>query len=314
MGAGDGAEHQDQDGQPEDGGRAVLQQLYAGIGRRQLGGSDSGADDDCHQKCCAEELGQEPAPQRLRSISSGKFRGVGHVRILTREDLSVKLDSMNIERIEERAAGYAALADVTRLAVVDELALGDRSPSELQAVVGLPSNLLAHHLKVLEDAGMVIRRRSEGDRRRTYLALADTTLIEIAAQYDVTVGRVVFVCSANSARSQLAAALWANSSDIPVASAGTHPADKVAEGTRAVAKRHSLTLFSSTPQRLTDIQDRDDFVIAVCDNAYEELGSSVSLHWSIPDPVARGDDTAFDDAYTELHRRITTIAPRLIAS
>lgn len=221
---------------------------------------------------------------------------------------------MNIERIRKRAARHAALADVARLTVVDELALGDRSPSELQAIIGLPSNLLAHHLKVLEDAGLVARRRSEGDRRRTYLTLADAALLESADAEAMAVGRVMFVCTANSARSQLAAALWARSSDVPGASAGTHPAEQIAEGAKAVAERHTLALVSAMPRQLTDVAGRDDFVVAVCDNAYEELGSAVSLHWSIPDPVSRGDVAAFDNAYAELERRITTLAPRLIAS
>jgi protein-tyrosine-phosphatase len=223
---------------------------------------------------------------------------------------------MNIERktLEARAARHAALADVARLAVMEELALGDRSPSELQEVVGLRSNLMAHHLKVLEDAGLVVRRRSEGDRRRTYLTLVDTALLEQVPADELRVGRVVFVCSANSARSQLAAALWRQSSDVPVASAGTHPAERISAGAKAVARRRSLKLVSTTPQQFTDIAVADDFVIAVCDNAYEELGGSVSLHWSIPDPVSQGDDAAFDHAYAELDRRVTTLAPRLIAS
>src|SRR4051812_28718981 len=97
--------------------------------------------------------------------------------ILTKKIHSVKLDSMNTERIslQRRAARHAALADVVRLTVIDELALGDHSPSELQSILDVPSNLLAHHLNVLEQAGMVVRRRSEGDRRRTYLTLADSS-------------------------------------------------------------------------------------------------------------------------------------------
>lgn len=223
---------------------------------------------------------------------------------------------MNTERItlEARAAHHAALADVARLAVVDELALGDRSPSELQAMLDLPSNLMAHHLKVLEDAGLILRRRSEGDRRRTYLTLVAGALDDRGTTTRLRVGRVVFVCSANSARSQLAAALWRQSSEVPVASAGTHPADGVAEGAKAVAKRHSLKLAPTAPQQITDIASSDDFVVAVCDNAYEELGRAVSLHWSIPDPVSKGNDAAFDSAYAELERRITTLTPRLIAS
>ena len=66
----------------------------------------------------------------------------------------------------ERLARHAALADAGRLRIVDLLTLGDRSPSELQAELGMPSNLLAHHLRILEDAGLAARHRSEADRRR----------------------------------------------------------------------------------------------------------------------------------------------------
>ena len=122
------------------------------------------------------------------------------------------------------------------------------------------------------------------------------------------------MCSANSARSQLAAALWRRTSDIPVASAGTRPAERVSDGAKAVAKRRSLKLVGSKPNLLSDVAAADDYVIAVCDNAYEELGPAVTLHWSVPDPVTQGDDAAFDLAYAELDRRITNLAPRLIAS
>lgn len=223
---------------------------------------------------------------------------------------------MNLEQtpLQDRAARHAALGDVARLAVVDELSLGDRSPSELQALLHLPSNLVAHHLKVLEDAGLVARRRSEGDRRRTYLSLADTSLLDPLALPEMSASRVVFVCSANSARSQLAAALWAKASDLPATSAGTHPAHQIAEGTRAVAARRSIKLVSSAPQQFTEVTTEGDFVVAVCDSAYEELGAPVALHWSVPDPVTSGNDAAFDDAYTELDRRVTALAPRLKAS
>lgn len=239
-----------------------------------------------------------------------------HADILTKAVASVKLDSMNTERtnLATRAARHAALSDVTRLAVVDALALGDRSPSALQELVDLPSNLVAHHLKVLEDAGLVARRRSEGDRRRTYLTLVHQDADLLATATETHVDRVVFVCSANSARSQLAAALWAELSDVPVASAGTHPAERIADGTRKVADRRSLPLLSASPQPFDQIATPGDFVVAVCDNAFEDLAPSVSVHWSIPDPVAVGDDQAFDGAYLELRRRVTTLAPRLIAA
>ena len=73
--------------------------------------------------------------------------------------------------LARRVVMHAALADLARLRITDLLADGDASPSELAAVLAMPSNLLAHHLRVLEEAGLVMRRRSEGDRRRTYLHL-----------------------------------------------------------------------------------------------------------------------------------------------
>src|SRR5688500_2876929 len=111
---------------------------------------------------------------------------------------------MSIEQnaLSWRSAVHAALADPSRLTVVDALALGDASPSELQDLLGLPSNLLAHHLKVLQRAGVVQRARSEGDRRRTYIRLVPGVLDSLVAQSAPRATRVVFVCTHNSARSQ----------------------------------------------------------------------------------------------------------------
>jgi DNA-binding HxlR family transcriptional regulator len=61
----------------------------------------------------------------------------------------------------------------------------------------MPSNLLAHHLHVLEQAGIITRRRSEGDRRRTYLRLIPGTLDQLPAPPVRTARRVLFVCTAN---------------------------------------------------------------------------------------------------------------------
>ena len=81
---------------------------------------------------------------------------------------------MNTEQISNvvaRAAVHAALADPARLQIIDTLGAGDTSPSELAAMLAMGSNLLAHHLHVLDQAGLITRRRSDGDRRRTYLQL-----------------------------------------------------------------------------------------------------------------------------------------------
>ena len=63
------------------------------------------------------------------------------------------------------------LGEPSRLAIVDHLTGSDRSPQELQDAVGVPSNLLAHHLDVLEAAGLIERSRSSGDGRRRYVHL-----------------------------------------------------------------------------------------------------------------------------------------------
>lgn len=223
---------------------------------------------------------------------------------------------MTAERndLERRAARHAALADPARLAVVDRLSLSDLSPTELRQALGLTSNLLAHHLNVLADAGMIERRRSEGDGRRTYLRLLPGAFDGIVPGATARARRVVFVCSANSARSQLAAALWRLASDVPTASAGTHPADRIAPGTAAAAERHGIPLLASSPLALSEILGDDDFVITVCDNAHEELGRLPALHWSVPDPVRVGTKRAFEDAVADLTRRVGDLAPRLTAA
>src|SRR6478609_5399594 len=163
--------------------------------------------------------------------------------------------------VERRAAVHAALGEPVRLAIVDRLALGDASPGELAEAVGLGSNLLAHHLKVLEDAGVIRRVRSEGDRRRSYVQLRlDDPIISAAAQSGLAnrvpvggVPRVVFVCTANSARSQLAAARWNAISPVPAASAGTHPAARVHPRAVTAGRRHGLRLGRAKPVGIKDV-------------------------------------------------------------
>jgi len=211
--------------------------------------------------------------------------------------------------LERRAAVHAALGDPSRLAVVDALSLGDASPSELQAMLAVPSNLLAHHLKVLELAGVVERSRSEGDHRRTYLRLVPGSLGTLVAQSSATAARVVFVCTHNSARSQLAAALWRRRSHVPASSAGTRPADRIHPGALSAARRHGLRVARVRPRHVAAVLARDDLVVTVCDTAHEELAGRARLHWSVPDPVRVGSDAAFDLAYAQLAERVARLAP-----
>jgi protein-tyrosine-phosphatase/DNA-binding MarR family transcriptional regulator len=244
--------------------------------------------------------------------------------------------------VDRRAAIHAGLGDPLRLAIADHLVLGDASPGELAARLNVPSNLLAFHLGVLDDAGIVRRVRSEGDGRRQYVQLrlddptvaaltrpvpSDALTESLAHALDRT-RRLVFVCTANSARSQLAAAAWRRVSPIPVTSAGTHPADRVHPAAVAAGRRHGLDLTAATTAHLIDVRGHDDdaLLVAVCDNAHEELtrtglpgsdrddsadGGRRWLHWHVPDPVRAGTDDAFESTYAQLTERVDRLAAAL---
>jgi protein-tyrosine-phosphatase/DNA-binding HxlR family transcriptional regulator len=211
--------------------------------------------------------------------------------------------------IRERARVHAALGEPARLAIVDRLVWGDASPTEIGLALGLASNLLAHHLKLLEQAGVIERSRSEGDRRRTYLRLCPDALTGLAPAGLRTAPRVVFVCTHNSARSQLAAALWAQQSPVPAASAGTHPAARVHPRAVAVARSRGVSLARARTSRVEEVLHEGDLVVAVCDNAHEELGTRDRLHWSVPDPARIDTDVAFERAFTDIADRIGRLAP-----
>ena len=215
--------------------------------------------------------------------------------------------------LARRATVHAALADPARLQITDTLLAGDASPSELAAMMAMPSNLLAHHLHVLEQAGIITRRRSEGDRRRTYLQLIPGALDSPAAPTARAALRVLFVCTANSARSHLAAALWRRASNVPAVSAGTHPAAAIDPGAIAAAGRHHLPLPRLRPRHISDVRHDGDLVITVCDLAHEKLGEALAVHWSVPDPVPAGDPGSFDAALAQLADRVGRLAPRLAA-
>lgn len=236
----------------------------------------------------------------------------------------------SITHLERRAGMHAALGEPSRLAIVDRLTLADAAPGELGRALGIPTNLLAHHLRVLEEAALIRRVRSEGDRRRTYvrLRLDDPMVAALGCLDDsartaatpegrwdpeiASASRVVFVCTRNSARSQLAAAMWPGVSLTPAASAGTHPAGRVHPRAVAVGRRHGLRLSKASTARADDIVRTGDLVVAVCDNAHEELPDDPAvrtrLHWSVPDPVRIDTDEAFEAAYLDIASRVDRLA------
>src|SRR5690606_7112472 len=124
-------------------------------------------------------------------------------------------------------------------------------------------------LDVLEDAGIVARSRSQGDGRRRYVTLRHDPAELLARGDHLAADRVAFVCTANAARSQLAAGLWRARTGRPAMSAGTAPADRVHPLAVEVAARHGLDLGGATPRHVDDLDEAPDLVVSVCDRAHE---------------------------------------------
>jgi protein-tyrosine-phosphatase len=242
------------------------------------------------------------------------------------------------EGLLRQARRHAALGEPVRLAMVQRLLLTDASPGELGAAFGLATNVLAHHLKVLQTAGLVRRVRSEGDARRAYVQLCaeDPQVRSLLSSSGASPaaglpapgsrgsparpGRVLFVCTQNSARSQLAAAAWQEVSPVPATSAGTHPAARVHPRTVATGRRHGLRIDPAGTTGLAEVAAAGDLIVCVCDNAHEELAAGTaaigvptagSLHWAVPDPVPLDTDEAFEHAYAEIAGRVERLAHTL---
>jgi ArsR family transcriptional regulator, arsenate/arsenite/antimonite-responsive transcriptional repressor / arsenate reductase (thioredoxin) len=211
---------------------------------------------------------------------------------------------------------HAALADPHRLEIVDALALGDRTPRELGEVVGAPTNLLAHHLGVLDDAGLIERRESSGDGRRRYVVLRPGRLAALLPAPVIEAAAVLFVCTHNSARSPFAAALWRQRTGQEADSAGAEPTRRVHPSAVRAARRLGVELAGARPKGYEEVTPAPDLVVSVCDKA-REAGvpfDAETLHWSVPDPVADGRPAAFGAAFAEISTRVERLAAARLAA
>ena len=201
--------------------------------------------------------------------------------------------------IASRARIFAALGDPRRLLIAESLRISHRTPGELMEIAGLSSNLLTHHLDILERADVVRRLTGSSDRRKRFVALEDSAR-EFLRPVNLT-GNIVFVCTQNSARSQLASAIWSAETGRPALSAGTRPAEQVHPMAIEVARRHGLDLSDATPQLLSLKLAGKNTIITVCDQAHDELSHPLTrMHWSIPDPARGGRRRDFESAFDEI--------------
>ena len=133
---------------------------------------------------------------------------------------------------------HQALSDESRLSIAQALLTEDLAPGEIARRWGLSTPLVAHH-------GLVVRRQGEHDGRKSYLSLRHevpevVAVVAVGAPQMPVPRRVAFVCTRNSARSKLAAALWREVSVVPAVDAGTEPAAAPHPLTLREAARHGL--------------------------------------------------------------------------
>ena len=219
--------------------------------------------------------------------------------------------------------------------LLTELARSDRSVKELTESADEPQNLVSYHLAKLRTAGLVTMRRSAKDRRDTYytadlprcVALLDEigAALHLANPTRTPDGRVLFLCTGNSARSQLAEALirHATKGAVEAHSAGSHPKTLHPNAVRVMGEygidiSHHRTkhLDRNAGQRFTAVVTLCDKVKEVCP---EFPGQPERIHWSIADPATAGatdEETypAFRATAAELATRNRFLLNRLEAA
>jgi protein-tyrosine-phosphatase/DNA-binding transcriptional ArsR family regulator len=218
-----------------------------------------------------------------------------------------------------------------RWTLVRELAQSDRRVRELTTSLGLPQSLVSYHLRELRAAGIVAARRSSADGRDAYYrldlarcsdllddagaALHPALAPRLAPGGSIPPQQVLFLCTGNSARSQMAEALAEQLSRgaVTAESAGSHPKPLHPAAVRVMAAR-GLDISQRRPKHLDAFLGRRfDNVISLCDKVREVCpefpGRPQTIHWSIADPGAEpaeqnDPDAAFERTAQELETRI----------
>ena len=197
-----------------------------------------------------------------------------------------------------------------RWLLLEELAKSDRTVHELTSLAGEAQNLVSYHLSKLRRAGLVSTRRSSADGRDAYYAVdlirfgelmsaTARTLhpgIRIATRSDdgrpPGKVRVLFLCTGNSARSQMAEALTRHRSGglVEAYSAGSHPKPLHPNAVRVMEDQHGIDLAGHHSKHLSVFADQPfDWVITLCDKVREVCpqfrGHPETVHWSVADPA-----------------------------
>ena len=237
-------------------------------------------------------------------------------------------------------------AHPVRWKLLTALADSDYRVRELVAQVDEPQNLVSYHLRLLREEGLITATRSSFDGRDTYYHLdldgcADALAETGAALHPVLGTRssegaaretarspvaVLFVCTGNSVRSPMAAALLHHyaADRVHVTSAGTRPRPQLHPSTVLVLrKRFGIDLVGRHPRDVATLVDRRfDHVITLCDRARETSPEFPQqprrAHWSVPEPAPGGaeaaTDAAFDRTAKDIDARVRHLLPLLTSA
>lgn len=215
------------------------------------------------------------------------------------------------------------LANEVRWGVLKALASGDHQVNELVTLLQQPMNLVSYHLKKMRDEALVTMRRSEADGREIYYSLDLTHLrklfLEAGQALHPAMGmalptfdtsrllpkRILFICTHNSARSQMAEGLLRHLSleRLYVMSAGSQPTT-IHPDAIAVMDRLGVDIRDQESRPIASfIEQPFDYVITVCDKAREVCptfpGGGQHMHWGFPDPLAIVEDNARFEAFEQ---------------
>jgi len=227
-----------------------------------------------------------------------------------------------------------------RWTIVRTLAHSDYKVQELVERLHQPQNLVSYHLKQLRDTALLLEHRSTADRRDIYYSLdidrlqagylalgkaLHPVLTSPSAAPVATSGRgapqrVLFLCTENSARSQMAEGFLRHMGDgwLQAYSAGTAPSRIHPQTIRIMATR-GIDIQSQRSKSISEFEDLSfDYVITVCDRAREHCPTFASgttfIHWSLPDPALVKDEAAQIEAFEQTARVLERRLHHFIAS
>lgn len=225
------------------------------------------------------------------------------------------------------------LAHDLRWNLLVSLSRSDYRVQELVKLVNQPANLVSYHLRRLREHKLVSERRSSADSRDVFYTLnldrmsqlymatgealhpaLNSTKSDLEPQTqsirDAPL-RVLFLCTHNSARSQMAEGILRNlgGDQVEAFSAGTQVSQVRPEAIQTMAGI-GIDISHHRSKHLNEfIGQQFDYVITVCDQANETCpifpGDPERIHWSFPDPSAIEDPKTRQRTYQQIAQELT---------